>query len=178
MTRRPPPLPDDDALQAFIEASPTPPKLREIAKAFGLVPQQRAALRAKLHALAAGQPLTAANPEGHPPAVSLLFVTSIDSDGFGLARPADAGDEDGHEIVVLPSAKRGRAIQAGDRILARLKSGPDGQLQAEVMRILPKGQSHIFGRAVNTGSAARPRWSLEPAEKGGKRDVPLTDTAT
>ncbi len=178
MTRRPPPLPDDDALQAFIEASPTPPKLREIAKAFGLVPQQRAALRAKLHALAAGQPLTAADPEGHPPAVSLLFVTSIDSDGFGLARPADAGDEDGHEIVVLPSAKRGRAIQAGDRILARLKPGPDGQLQAEVMRILPKGQSHIFGRAVNTGSAARPRWSLEPAEKGGKRDVPLKDTAT
>ena len=178
MTRRPPPLPDDDALQAFIEASPTPPKLREIAKAFGLAPQQRAALRAKLHALAAGQSLEATEHNEHSPGVSLLHITSIDSDGYGLAKPADAADTDEHEIVVLPSAKRGRAIQTGDRILARLKPDPDGQLQAEVMRILPKSQSHIFGRAVNTGSAERPRWILEPAEKGGKRDVPIKNTAS
>lgn len=177
MTRRPPPLPDDDALKAFIEASPTPPKLREIARAFGLAPQQRAELRARLHALAAGQPLTTTQDKGHPPAVSLLQITSVDSDGYGLAKPAEAADEDSPDIVILPSAKRGRAIQPGDRVLARLKPGPDGPPQADVMRILPKGQSHIFGRAVNTGNAARPRWVLEPAEKGGKRDVPIKGSA-
>ena len=175
MTRRPPPLPDDDALHAFINASPTPPKLRDIAKAFGLAPQQRAALRAKLHALAAGQSLPNTEQSENVPAVSLLQITSIDSDGYGLATPADAAETDSKEIVVLPSAKRGRAIQVGDRVLARVKPDPDGQMQAEVMRILPKSQSHIFGRAVNTGSTARPRWILEPAEKGGKRDVPLKE---
>ena len=173
MTRRPPPLPDDEALQAFIEASPSPPKLREIAKAFGLVPQQRAALRARLHALAARAPLTQAADDGRPPAISLFQITSVDSDGYGLARPADSADDDDSAIVVLPSAKRGKAIQAGDRVLARLRTGPDDVLQAEVMRILPKQKSHIFGRAVNTGSKAHPRWYLEPAEKGGKKDVPI-----
>lgn len=178
MTRRLPPLPDDDALQAFIDASPAPPKLRDIARAFGLTPQQRPELRARLHALAAGQPLAAAKDNDQPPAISLLQITSIDSDGYGLARPADTADEDSLQIVVLPSAKKGRAVQPGDRVLARLKPGPDDQLHAEVMRILPKGQSHIFGRAVNTGSTTRPRWILEPAEKGGKRDVPLRDNGT
>lgn len=178
MTRRPPPLPDDNDLKAFIEASPSPPKLREIARAFGLVPQQRAELRARLHALAAGQSRGEAAEQSRTPAVSLLKVTSVDTDGYGLARLADASDDECPEIVILPSAKRGRAIQAGDRVLARLKPDPDGKPQAEIMRILPKGQSHIFGRAVNTGSPSRPRWVLEPAEKGGKRDVPIKEATS
>ena len=173
MSRRPPPLPDDEALQAFIEASPVPPKLREIAKAFGLIPQQRAELRARLHALAAGAPLSRVEEDGRPPAISLCQILSVDADGYGLARPADTPDDASSEILVLPSPRRGKAIRAGDRILARLRTGPDGGFQAEVMRILPKQRSHIFGRAINTGNKARPRWFLEPAEKGGKREVPI-----
>ncbi len=75
-------MPDDDALSAFITASPTPPKLREIAKAFGISPQQRAELRARLHRLATDNTAALVNEASKSPAISLLQVISIDHDGY------------------------------------------------------------------------------------------------
>ena len=89
MKNQRPTMPDDDALSAFIKASPTPPKLREIAKAFGISPKQRAELRARLHRLATDNTAAHVNEASKSPAISLLQVISIDHDGYAQARLAD-----------------------------------------------------------------------------------------
>ena len=123
MTKKCTPLPDDDALSAFITASPTPPKVREIAKAFGLAPQQRAELRARLHRLATENTAAHVNQTSKRPAISLLGVISVDHDGYAQARLADADIQESPIITLLPSTRPGKALQQGDRVLARLKEG-------------------------------------------------------
>ncbi|MBL82059.1 MAG: ribonuclease R [Rhodospirillaceae bacterium] len=174
MTKKCTPLPDDDALNAFITASPRPPTLREIAKAFGLAPQQRAELRARLHRLASDNTAAHVNETSKRPAISLLQIISIDHDGYAQARFADADMPESPKITLLPSNKSGKAVQHGDRVLARLKEDQDEQsYEAELIRILPKGQSRIFGQASNISRTAQPRWVLLQAEKGGKRNIPI-----
>ena len=96
-------MPDDDALSAFIKASPTPPKLREIAKAFGISPQQRAELRTRLHRLATNNTAALVNEASKSPAISLLQVISIDHDGYAQARLADRDEQESPVITILPS---------------------------------------------------------------------------
>jgi ribonuclease R len=171
-----PPMPDDDALSAFIAASPTAPKLREIAKAFGLAPQQRAELRTRLHHLATHNTDVLGNAMSKRPTIKLLQVISIDNDGYAQARLDVADKQESPIITLLPSTKRGKAVRNGDRVLARLKVSQDSMnYEAELIRILPKGQSQIFGQAVNISKTGQPRWILVPAEKGGKKDIPITN---
>ena len=174
MSKKRPPMPDDDALSAFIAASPTAPKVREIAKAFGLVPQQRAELRARLHLLATDNTVAHSDETSKMPAISLLQVISIDHDGYAQTRPADADEQESSTITLLPSTRPGKAVRQGDRVLARLRVSQDElNYKAELIRILPKGGSHIFGQAVNVSKTPQARWVLVPAEKGGKRDIPI-----
>ena len=150
-------MPDDDALNAFITASPTPPKLREIAKAFGIPPQQRSELRARLHRLATDNTAVLVNEESKSPAISLLQVISIDHDGYAQARLADRDEQESPVITILPSTKPGKAVRRGDRVLARLRASLDElSCEAELIRILPKGKSHIFGQAVNKSTTKSP----------------------
>lgn len=176
MTKKLPPMPNDDALSAFIAASPTSPKLREIAKAFGLAPQQRAELRARLHRLAADNTVTRVNETSKTPAISLLQVISIDDGGYAQAKFANADEQENPMITLLPSTKPGKAVRQGDRVLARLRESQDElNYEAELIRILPKGQSNIFGQAANISKTEKPRWVIVPAEKGGKKDIPITN---
>ena len=103
MTKQRPTMPDDDALSAFITASPTPPKLREIAKAFGISPQQRAELRARLHRLATDNTTAHIDKASKIPEISLLQVISIDHDGYAQARLADRDEQESPIITILPS---------------------------------------------------------------------------
>ena len=107
-------------------------------------------------------------------AISLLHVISIDHDGYAQARFADGDDPESPMITLLPSNRPGKAVRQSDRVLARLRPS-QGKLnyEAELIRILPKRQSQIFGQAVNIGKTEQPRWVLVPAEKGGKRDIPI-----
>ena len=174
MTKKRTTMPDEDALNAFIKASPTSPKLREIAKAFGISPQQRAELRARLHRLATVNIAAHANEASKSPAISLLQVISIDDNGYAQARLADRDEQESSIITILPSTKPGKAMRRGDRVLARLRASLDElNCEAELIRILPKGQSHIFGQAVNVSETKKPRWVLVPAEKGGKKNIPI-----
>ncbi len=178
MKKQRPPMPDDDTLSAFIAASPNAPKVREIAKAFGLAPQQRAELRARLHHLAAKNFAAHVNETSKRPAISLLQVYSIDHDGYAQARLADANQQESPMITLLPSSKPGKAVRQGDRVLARLRTSHDElNYEAELIRILPKRQSHIFGQAVNISKTEQPHWILVPAEKGDKRDIPIRNKA-
>ena len=104
-------MPEDEALNAFVAASPSPPKLREIAKAFGLVPQQRAELRAKLHRLASDNAFAQVNETVKRPVINLLQVISIDDDGYAQAKLADSDEQESLLITLLPSTKRGKAVR-------------------------------------------------------------------
>ena len=130
-------MPDDDALSAFITASPTPPKLREIAKAFGISPKQRAELRARLHRLATDNTAAHVNEASKSPAISLLQVISIDHDGYAQARLAERNEQESPVITILPSTNPGKAVREGDRVLARLRVSQDElNCRAELIRIL------------------------------------------
>ena len=174
MTKQRPPMPDNNALSAFIAASPEPPKLREIAKAFSLIPEQRTELRTRLQLLAADNTVAETNETSKIPAIGLLLIISVEHDGYSQAKLADSDEQESPVITLLPSSKPGKAVQQGDRVLARLRASQSGlNYEAELIRILPKVRSHIFGQAVNISKTQKSRWVLVQAEKGGKRDIPI-----
>ena len=96
-------LPDDDSLIAFIGEQPEPPKIKEIAKAFGIRADGRAALRKRLRQLAdTGQIKTLegrrlAAPDQLPP-VTVLDVIAITDDGDALATAGEAAVSTAAEI--------------------------------------------------------------------------------
>ena len=125
-------LPDDDLLIAFITEQPVAPKVKEIAKAFRLRPDQRAPLRKKLKKMAEkgvlksldGRRLT--GPQNLP-SVAPLEVVSINDDGDAIAIPVDDPTNGEHEpplILIAPEPRRGtrkgRTFAKGDRVLAQL----------------------------------------------------------
>ncbi len=165
-------LPDDAVLLAYIEASEKPPKLRDIARHFQLAPAQRPALRARLHELATRQTteLSKETKQADLPEIVFIDIIDIDTDGVGIGVIAGQTAEDQPRIEILPDNKNRRALKRGSRCLARVKPGKNG-LRGTVMRILPKQKSRIFGRIFR--NTQHQKWMIEPADKGGRRPVPL-----
>lgn len=165
-------LPDDAVLLAYIEASEKPPKLRDIARHFQLSPAQRPALRARLHELATRQTteFSKETEQADLPEIVLIDIIDIDTDGVGIGVIAGQTAEDQPRIEILPDNKNRRALKRGSRCLARVKPGKNG-LRGTVMRILPKQKSRIFGRIFR--NTQHQKWMIEPADKGGRRPVPL-----
>ena len=165
-------LPDDAVLLAYIEASEKPPKLRDIARHFQLSPAQRPALRARLHELATRQTteFSKETEQADLPEIVLIDIIDIDTDGVGIGVIAGQTAEDQPRIEILPDNKNRRALKRGSRCLARVKPGKNG-LRGTVMRILPKQKSRIFGRIFR--NTQHQKWMIEPADKGGRRPLPL-----
>jgi len=165
-------LPDNALLTAYIEACEKPPKLRDIARHFQLSPAQRPALRARLHELATRQSADFSNKTAGTdlPEIALIDIIEIDRDGIGIAVIAGQTAENQPTIEILPDNKNRRALKRGSRCLARIKTGKNG-LRGTIMRILPKQKTRIFGRIFR--NAQRQGWMIEPADKGGRRPLPL-----
>ena len=179
-------LPDNAALTAYIDGCEKPPKLREIARHFQLPPASRPALRARLHALATQQTSDMnTGQSGTPmPEIVLIEIIEIDTDGVGHAVIAGQRyegqkykgqqEESQPTIEILPDNKNRRALKRGSRCLARVKTGKQG-LRGTIMRVLPAQKTRTFGRIYlakqfqNKGT----QWMLEPADKGGRRALPL-----
>ena len=84
----------------------------------------------------------------------------------------------GMRLLSCPQPNEAGPFRQVTAFWPRLETGPDGPASG-------RGDAHSAQRPkpyIRPGSeyrqCGRPRWSLEPAEKGGKRDVPLKDTAT
>ena len=91
-------LPDDALLIAFINEQPTPPKVKEVAKAFRLPADLRAPLRKRLKHLAETGQIKAIDGRriagvDHLPPVMVVEITAINDDGDGIAIPAEASGE-------------------------------------------------------------------------------------
>ena len=167
-------LPDDDSLIAFIGEQPEPPKIKEIAKAFGIRADGRAALRKRLRQLAdTGQIKTLegrrlAAPDQLPP-VTVLDVIAITDDGDALATAGEAAVSTAAEILLIADKRRGKALAVGDRVLARLQRvGPDSY-EGHVIRKLDRHRQRLFGLVFTRNDG----YHVEPVERGAKAPLML-----
>ncbi|HTV45941.1 MAG TPA: ribonuclease R [Stellaceae bacterium] len=146
-------LPSADELVAFIGESRAAPGTREIARAFGVAPADRPALRGMLrriaqsgrgggaagHRLAGGRP----SPESYPE-IGIVERFGTDPDGVALARPlAWPGPEPAPVVRLAEHAAE--AIPVGARAAARLVLLDNGEIEAHVIHRLEPGGERIVG---------------------------------
>jgi len=167
-------LPDDEDLIAFITSQPDPPKVKDVARAFGIRADGRAALRRRLRQLAETGQITRlegrriTSPENLPP-VAVLTITRITDDGDAYAEPVEAALDPMPQILVLADRRKGRSIAAGDRVLARLTRIDATQYDAKIIRRLDRHKSSMFGHVFKDGKG----YGLEPVERQGKSSFVL-----
>ena len=177
-------LPDDQDLISFITQADTTPKLRDIARFFGLPPAMRPALRRKLLDLADSGQLESSDgadfgQENLISGVKLAEITSIDHDGYLSARLLSEDDSHMPPIQVVPpraaghykkhDKQRSHQPKIGDHVLIRVRMTKDEVIIGDIMRILPKTNNRLYGRIFQK----RGKWMLETAEKGANRPLPV-----
>ena len=181
MAGKPPPFPSRDEVLRFVRESPGKVSRREIARAFNIRGNDRAALTELLRSLeeegAIDARRTRRRPAGTLPSVTVLEVEGLDSDGALSARPARWEEPDPPPPITLDPAPRGVPEPGeGDRVLARLRLAPEGGYLARPMRVLDAGPRRVVGvfRATGSGGGV-----IEPAERRSRRDlaVPVGETA-
>ncbi len=173
-------MPDEDRLLEYINGCPTPPSLREIAKAFKIGQDRRASLRRLLRDMAdrsllAGTHRAIAAPDTLPE-VTILELTDFDDNGDGTARLSGNDNRKQAEIRVVLSRHAGRAPAVGQQILARLTQVGPALYEARIIRILDRQQKQLFGVIIATGRGFR----LQPSERGKRDslDIQLPDDMT
>jgi ribonuclease R len=142
-------LPSEGEVVAFIRESPSAVGKREIARAFGVPPADRPALRDMLRQIErSGSVTRAANRRlvGGPPIPEITVVERFgtDEDGVPLARPVAWPGPDPVPVVRL-AEEGGAAIPVGARAAARLVRLETGEIEARVMRRLGSGGERIVG---------------------------------
>ena len=181
MAGKPAPFPSRDEVLRFVRESPGKVGRREIARAFNIRGNDRAALTELLRSLeeegAIDARRTRRRPAGTLPSVTVLEVEGLDSDGALTARPTRWEEPDPPPPITLDPAPRGVPEPGeGDRVLARLRPAPDGGYLARPMRVLDAGPRRVVGvfRATGDGGGV-----IEPAERRSRRDlaVPAEETA-
>ena len=181
MASKPAPFPTRDEVLRFVRESPGKVGRREIARAFNIRGNDRAALTELLRTLEEEGALDGRRkrrrPAGTLPSVTVLDVVGLDPDGALSARPARWEEPDPPPPITLDPAPRGVPEPGeGDRVLARLRPAPDGGYLARLMRVLDAGPRRVVGvfRATGSGGGV-----IEPAERRSRRslNVPAEDTA-
>ena len=157
----------------FVRESPGKVGRREIARAFNIRGNDRAALTELLRALEEDGEIegrrTRRRPAGTLPPVTVLEVDGVDADGALSARPTRWDEPDPPPPITLDPAPRGVPEPGeGDRVLARLRPAPDGGYLARPMRVLDAGPRRVVGvfRATGDGGGV-----IEPAERRARRDL-------
>ena len=181
MAGKPAPFPSRDEVLRFVRESPGKVGRREIARAFNIRGNDRAALTELLRSLEEEGAIDARRTRRRPtstlPSVTVLEVEGLDSDGALTARPTRWEEPDPPPPITLDPAPRGVPEPGeGDRVLARLRPAPDGGYIARPMRVLDAGPRRVVGvfRATGDGGGV-----IEPAERRSRRDlaVPAEETA-
>ena len=187
-------FPSRDAIRRFVSESNGRVGKREVARAFGLGPEHRVALRDLLKTLQREGELHPAGARryatpGRLPEEAVVQVTGIDGDGDALARPVGWTGAGPPPLVVMHPELRGRtALAPGQRVLARLKPIGQGRYQGRTIRRLDAKPGHVLGvyrplppddapvrrghlpeagRVVPTDRRVKAEWSVPVGETAG-----------
>ncbi|GBQ99794.1 hypothetical protein GLI01_34290 [Gluconacetobacter liquefaciens] len=184
-------LPDRETLRRFVTEATGRVGKREIARAFGLGPEHKAALRDMLRELALDGALVPAGARrfrasAAMPEATVVQVTGTDPDGDPIARPVMwEGDGPAPVIFMHPEQKGRPALAPGERVVARLKRVGPGRYEGRTLRRLTDAPGRIVGlfRATPADPAAPPRRVQEagrivPADRRSKAEwiVPAGET--
>ena len=181
MARPPKPapgLPTRQQVLDFIQASEVPAGKREIAKAFGLKGQEKIALKKLLRDMADEGLIdgkrTAFHLMGGVPKVTVLRVIEID-DGETIAIPDSWSPDDAAPPprLRLVEHRKGGALRAGDRVLARTEETGSGWI-AHPMKKLPNQAEAVMGVIEIDGSGKG--W-LAPIDRRVRHATPISDLA-
>ena len=156
-------LPEIEELTAYLAAAPSGVKLREIARAFGIPPQGRAALRKLLSKISFEADSTASKAG----TIFLFSVCQIDDEGIAWAQSVSPDDADPLPIS-LSSSQRTPAIS--QRFIGRIM-GEEAHHHVEVLRILGASAQTMFGRLISSKSG----WLFETAQKGASQLISAID---
>ena len=186
-------FPSREAIRRFVSESSGRVGKREVARAFGLGPEHRVALRDLLKTLEREGELVPAGARrfavaGRLPEEAVVQVTGIDNDGDALARPVGWDGAGPPPFIVMHPELRGRAALApGQRVLARLKPIGQGRYEGRTIRRLDarpgrvlglyrplppddapvrRGHTAEAGRVVPTDRRVKAEWSVPVGEAG------------
>ncbi len=177
-----PGLPGKDQLRRFLEAAPGAVGKSDIARHFGLTPDQRPALRALLAELKADGGAMPADRRGlaapgRLPEMAVIEITGTDADGDPIARPLGWKPEaQGRPplIWMRPEPKGQPALAPGERVLARLRRIGVGRYEGRTVKRIGTGAGParilgVFeeGRIIPTDRRHRAEWSVPAGEEGG-----------
>ncbi|HQT38436.1 MAG TPA: ribonuclease R [Acidocella sp.] len=173
-------LPTRDAVKGFLAAAKGKVGMREIARAFGVGPDDKKALRGLMKSLEADGVLDRVGPKqfneaGRLPENAVVEVTGIDRDGEALARPVVWEGQGRPPIIFMMAEARGQpALAPGARVLARLRRvGPD-KYEGRTLKRMTEKTGSIIGVFRAEGAGGR----IEPTDKKQKAEwvVPATET--
>jgi len=164
---------------AFIRESPSAVGKREIARAFGVPPADRPALRDMLRQIErSGMATRAANRRlagGRPiPEITVVERFGSDQDGVPLARPVAWPGPDPAPVLRL-AEEGGETIPVGARAAARLVTLETGEIEAQVIRRLDPAGDRVAGIFQKDREGGR----VVPADRRNKTEyrIALRDAA-
>lgn len=193
MTRKPakpgpgkpePGLPSAAVLRQFLSEAGTRLGKSDIARAFGLTPEQKPALRALLRELERDGALVRAGGKQVREAEVLpercvVEITGTDRDGDPLARPVGWDQKGRPPIIFMQPEQRGQpALAPGARVLARLRRIDGDRYEGRTLKRLDDEPATIIGvfRAAKSNET-QGGW-IEPVERKSRSEwmVPVGET--
>ncbi len=177
---KPAALPSRESVKKFIAEAERKIGLREVARAFGVKPDDKKALRGMMKSLEADGVVERAGRKqyaapGRLPENAVVEVTGIDRDGEALARPVVWDGPGRPPIIFMAAEARGQAALApGARVLARLKPIGGDKYEGRTIKRLAEQVGSIVGVFHAHPQGGR----IEPTDRRQKAEwtVPLGET--
>ena len=170
------PLPSRDAVRRFIAEQPGRVGKREIARAFGIDPDQRADLRDLLRDLAREGTVAPAGARrvtapGRLPEAMVVQVTGTDPDGDAIARPVGwTGDGPPPQILMAPERRGQPALAPGERVMAKLRPIERGRYEGRTIKRLTDAPGRVIGVFRAADPPRAPTARIEPTDRRSKAE--------
>ncbi|MCC7426759.1 MAG: ribonuclease R [Alphaproteobacteria bacterium] len=175
-------LPTREELREWIEASPERVGKRDIARAFGIGPADKPALRELLRSLETEGTLERGPqrrfaPSGRLPETAVVEVYGTDLDGDPLARPVGWQGPNPPTVLMAPERRGMPALGPGDRVLARLRPIGANKYEGRTIRRISEAPAQVLGvfeggassggRIVPTNRRLKQEFRVPAGETGG-----------
>ena len=173
-------MPTRESIKSYLAEAEQKVGLREVARAFGVQPDDKKALRGLMKSLEADGVLERAGRKqfvaaGRLPENAVVEVTGIDRDGEALARPVVWDGPGRPPIIFMRAEAKGQpALAPGARVLARLKPIGTDKYEGRTLKRLVERAGSIVGVFHAHPKGGR----IEPTDRRQKAEwiVPMDET--